>query len=202
MPLAWGRRYLMCPPEHFGVLYEINSWMHTEVAVDVDTARAQWDGLVAGLQASGAQVEVMDPVDGLPDLVFTANAGVVNAGQFVPARFRHPERQRRGDHAQQQPQPDRSRVRATPGPAEVGEAPFEPEPRDHRGGREEPRAEGQGLERQGPESGGDRPQQVPRPHAGRDPGSEEGDRPTDRPPAGQCPPDLAQSSFRTRPATP
>ncbi len=92
-PLAWGRRYLMCPPEHFGVLYEINPWMHREVRVDPDNARAEWDGLVATLRAAGAEIELLDPVEGLPDLVFTANAGIVNGTQYVPARFRHPERQ-------------------------------------------------------------------------------------------------------------
>lgn len=96
--LDWGRRYLVCPPTHFGVLYEINPWMHREVAVDVDRAREQWDAVVTALCAAGAEVEVLDPVEGLPDLVFTANAGVVNVGpdgdrQFVPARFRNPERQ-------------------------------------------------------------------------------------------------------------
>ncbi len=83
----------MCPPEHFGVLYEINPWMHTEVTVDLDKARAQWDGLVRVLRDAGATVDVMDPHPDLPDLVFTANAGIVNGAQFVPARFRHPQRQ-------------------------------------------------------------------------------------------------------------
>lgn len=92
--LSWGRRFLMCPPEHFGVLYEINSWMHSEVAVDPDRARQQWEALVATLRAAGAEVELLPAVLGLPDLVFTANAGIVNGRQFVPARFRHPERQR------------------------------------------------------------------------------------------------------------
>jgi len=90
--LPWGRRYLMCPPVHFGVLYEINPWMHREVRVDPTKARAEWDGLVRTLRDAGAEVELLDPVEGLPDLVFTANAGVVNGRQFVPARFRHPER--------------------------------------------------------------------------------------------------------------
>jgi N-dimethylarginine dimethylaminohydrolase len=84
----------MCRPEHFGVLYEINSWMHTEVAVDVDLARTQWQDLHDGLVASGAAIELLDPVPDLPDLVFTANAGIVNGNQYVPARFRHAERQR------------------------------------------------------------------------------------------------------------
>jgi N-dimethylarginine dimethylaminohydrolase len=91
--LDWGRRYLMCPPAHFGVLYEINPWMHEAVSVDLDRAQAQWDGLVATLRSAGAEVEVLGPVEGLPDLVFTANAGIVNGGQFVPSNFRHPERQ-------------------------------------------------------------------------------------------------------------
>jgi N-dimethylarginine dimethylaminohydrolase len=90
--LEWGRRYLMCPPRHFGVLYEINPWMSRELSVDPDQALAQWDGLVATLEAAGAEVVVMEPEAEVPDLVFTANAGVVNGGQFVPSHFRHPER--------------------------------------------------------------------------------------------------------------
>jgi N-dimethylarginine dimethylaminohydrolase len=93
MTLAWGRRFLMCPPEHFAVLYEINPWMHEAVAVDLERARAEWDGLVATLMAAGAAVEVLEPHPGLPDLVFTANAGVVNHDRFVPSRFRHPQRE-------------------------------------------------------------------------------------------------------------
>ena len=90
--LAWGRRFLMCPPEHFGVLYEINPWMHKEVRVDLELARRQWDDLVASLRAAGAAVELMEPRPDLPDLVFTANAGLVSGSQYVPARFRHPQR--------------------------------------------------------------------------------------------------------------
>jgi N-dimethylarginine dimethylaminohydrolase len=96
--LSWGRRYLMCPPEHFGVLYEINSWMSTEVAVDPERAQEQWDTLRATLVAAGAEIEVQPPVEGLPDLVFTANAGLVNGRQFIPTRFRHPERQGETPH--------------------------------------------------------------------------------------------------------
>lgn len=88
----------MCPPEHFGVLYEINAWMHTEVRVDLDKARAEWESLVACLRSAGAEIEVLDPRQDLPDLVFTANAGLVNGTQFIPARFRHPERQGETPH--------------------------------------------------------------------------------------------------------
>ena len=101
--LPWGRRYLMCPPEHFGVLYEINPWMHAEVVVDVDQAREQWDGLVATLRAAGAEVEVVPQPEGVPDMVFTANGGIVDVAApggplFVPSHFRHPERQDETEH--------------------------------------------------------------------------------------------------------
>jgi N-dimethylarginine dimethylaminohydrolase len=91
--LPWGRRYLMCPPAHFGVLYEINPWMHTEVRVDVDRAAGQWEALAANLRAAGAEVVTIEPQPHVPDLVFTANAGLVSGRRFVPAHFRHPERQ-------------------------------------------------------------------------------------------------------------
>ena len=91
--LAWGRRFLMCPPLHFGVLYEINTWMHKQVLVDPELALTQWEGLVATLREAGAEVLIQPPVEGLPDLVFTANAGLVDGQRFIPARFRHPERQ-------------------------------------------------------------------------------------------------------------
>ena len=91
--LPWGRTYLMCPPLHFGVLYEINPWMHTEVQVDVDGAEGQWQALVANLQAAGAEVVTMEQAEHVPDLVFTANAGLVSGKAFVPSHFRHPERQ-------------------------------------------------------------------------------------------------------------
>lgn len=91
--LPWGRRYLMCPPRHFGVLYEINPWMHQEVAVDHDRAVEQWEALASNLRRAGAEVVTMEPQPNVPDLVFTANAGIVSGSQFVPSQFRHPQRQ-------------------------------------------------------------------------------------------------------------
>jgi N-dimethylarginine dimethylaminohydrolase len=91
--LAWGRRFLVCPPDHFTVAYEINPYMHRQVHPDVERARVQFDRLVVSLQGAGASVELLDPVEGLPDLVFTANAGIVDGKRFVPSRFLHKERQ-------------------------------------------------------------------------------------------------------------
>ncbi len=91
--LNWGRRFLMCEPAHFTVAYEINPYMHAEVHPDPDRAATEFHGLVSTLREAGVTVEFLAPVAGLPDLVFTANAGVVDGGAFVPSRFLHPERQ-------------------------------------------------------------------------------------------------------------
>jgi N-dimethylarginine dimethylaminohydrolase len=66
--------------------------MHREVEVDRSRAHAQWEDLVAALRQAGADVEELEPAPALPDLVFTANAGIVSGERFVPSRFRHPER--------------------------------------------------------------------------------------------------------------
>ncbi len=83
----------MCPPTHFGVDYVINPWMAGNVAaVDQAQATAEWQALHAVL-AARAEVTVVDAANGLPDMVFTANAGLVDGAVFVPSRFRHAERQ-------------------------------------------------------------------------------------------------------------
>jgi N-dimethylarginine dimethylaminohydrolase len=91
--LDWGRRYLMCPPVHFAVAYEINPWMHREVNVDRDRAYEQWQRLADTITQAGAAVELLTPEPHVPDLVFTANAGLVSRRRFIPSHFRHRERQ-------------------------------------------------------------------------------------------------------------
>jgi len=100
MELAWGGRYLMCAPDHYEVSYSINPWMDVTVRVDPERAREQWDGLVRTLTGAGAKVDLLPSEPGLPDLVFTANAGIVDGATFVPARMRHPERRAERDCAQ------------------------------------------------------------------------------------------------------
>ena len=92
-------RFLMCRPQHFAVTYSINPWMDPQTwAGDGEalhaTAARQWANLQSTLLARGAAIETIEPEPGLPDLVFTANAGVVLDRKALPARFRHPERQR------------------------------------------------------------------------------------------------------------
>jgi arginine dihydrolase len=84
---------LMCPPEHYGIEYEINPWMSRSRPSDRAVARRQWQSLCALLEEAGARISTMEPVAGLPDLVFTANAAMVVHAQAILAHFRHPERQ-------------------------------------------------------------------------------------------------------------
>jgi N-dimethylarginine dimethylaminohydrolase len=96
---AAGPRFLMCPPDHFDVTYSINPWMDPGHPPDLEQARRQWEALVGELDAAGAGVELLEPAPGLPDLVFTSDAGVVDGRRFVPGRPRHPERRPEIEHA-------------------------------------------------------------------------------------------------------
>lgn len=88
----------MCRPDHYGIEYEINPWMSRDRASDRPRAIAQWERLTAILRELGAAIELIDPQPGLPDIVFTANAGLVHGKRFVPSHFRHPERQEETAH--------------------------------------------------------------------------------------------------------
>jgi N-dimethylarginine dimethylaminohydrolase len=83
----------MCPPDFYGIEYEINPWMSRSRNSDSQLARAQWQELCAKLESLGAKVELVAPRKGLPDMVFTANAGLVAGRRVFLARFRHKERQ-------------------------------------------------------------------------------------------------------------
>lgn len=84
--------FLMCPPDYFAVSYEINAWMHVDVQPDPERAREEWHTLVRSITSAGGIVHTLDPVPGLPDMVFTTDVGLVHRGRFVRGRFRHPER--------------------------------------------------------------------------------------------------------------
>jgi len=89
-------RFLMCRPAHLAVTYIINPWMDpASWARDRRAhlaAMREWHALRDKLEELGARVELVAPAPGLPDLVFTANAGVVLDRRVLLARFRHPQR--------------------------------------------------------------------------------------------------------------
>jgi len=86
------RRYLMCRPEHFTVSYEINPWMHKSDPTDTSLAVRQWQALHDTYIALGHEIELIDPVPGLPDMVYTANGGFIVDGTALGVRFSVDER--------------------------------------------------------------------------------------------------------------
>ncbi len=86
-------KILMCRPDYYGIEYEINPWMNVQRPVDHAAAVRQWEGLYKTIQSCGAQVELVAPIKGLPDLVFTANAGLFFQGKIILANFKFKQRQ-------------------------------------------------------------------------------------------------------------
>jgi N-dimethylarginine dimethylaminohydrolase len=84
----------MCPPDYYGIEYEINPWMSRSRGSVVEKAKTQWKGLYEILCGLGVNVELLEPRPGLPDLVFTANAGLIFGKRFFSSRFRHEVRAR------------------------------------------------------------------------------------------------------------
>lgn len=91
------RRFLVCDPRHFAVQYAINPWMLQDTRVDVELARDQWQGLISSYRAHGHTVDTVEPVAGLPDMVFAANAALVLAGRVFGSYFHAPQRRPESD---------------------------------------------------------------------------------------------------------
>jgi len=91
--MTTGARILMCPPDFYGIEYEINPWMDRSRGAERQLAMTQWQDLRQLLEQAGATIEFLTPMAGMPDLVFTANAAMIYGNRAIPARFRHPQRQ-------------------------------------------------------------------------------------------------------------
>ncbi len=85
--------FLMCPPDHYDVDYVINPWMEGNIhKSSQDRAVEQWHKLHQIIKEH-AIVDLVPPEKGWPDMVFTANAGLVLGDTVVLSRFLHKERQ-------------------------------------------------------------------------------------------------------------
>jgi ornithine--oxo-acid transaminase len=98
-PLANGQpTFLMCSPKHYEVNYVINPWMAGNVhRSSRQRATVQWEQLYSALRQI-AQVRLVEPQPGSPDMVFTANAGLVRDGIVALSSFHHRERQGEEPH--------------------------------------------------------------------------------------------------------
>ena len=85
-------KFLMVNPAYYCVDYVINFWMDpVRNLVDADEALDQWMELHDSL-SSRAEVTTIPGMDGLPDMVFAANAGFVLNSVATVSRFTHNER--------------------------------------------------------------------------------------------------------------
>jgi N-dimethylarginine dimethylaminohydrolase len=96
--LAWGRRYLVVPPDHFRVAYAINPFMDTSVQPDPARVREQYDALVAAILDAGGSVETLEQRADSPDMVYAMNLGFfvesASGPGVVLSHMRYPERRR------------------------------------------------------------------------------------------------------------
>ena len=86
-------KLLMCPPAYYTVNYEINPWMNIRVKPDKEKALTQWKNYYNLLSKLKIKVHKIKPRPGLPDMVFTANAGLLFNKKFIVSNFRYPQRQ-------------------------------------------------------------------------------------------------------------
>jgi arginine dihydrolase len=89
---ARARHYLMCEPTFFDVTYSINPWMDPRRPTSPARGLAQWKYLHDVLADLGHTVDLVEPVAGLPDMVFAANGAIAVDGRVLVARFRHAQR--------------------------------------------------------------------------------------------------------------
>ena len=84
---------LMSSPEYFRIEYSINPWMVEGVEVNLELAKDQWSGLKSTIEKCGAEVKVIPGNTVYPDLVFTANSGIIKDKSVLISNFKFQERQ-------------------------------------------------------------------------------------------------------------
>jgi N-dimethylarginine dimethylaminohydrolase len=95
---SFPQTILMCPPDHFEVVYVINPWMEGQFAnTDDAAAHRQWNDLRNAIEQH-AKLVLEPPQQDLPDIVFTANAGIVLGKKVIVSRFRSFERKGEEPH--------------------------------------------------------------------------------------------------------
>src|ERR1700730_15535368 len=86
------RELLLCPPDYYGIEYEINPWLSRARGEDAPLAQQQWKNLHTTLAKLACKIHLVKPQPKLPAMVFTANAGLTVGKKFIPSNFRSKER--------------------------------------------------------------------------------------------------------------
>ncbi len=93
------KRILLCPPNFYDIEYEINPWMHIAEKVDQAKVQAAYKKVKDLYISFGVEVHEIDPVKGLPDMVYSANFGQVHGKTFIAANFKYQQRRREAEFA-------------------------------------------------------------------------------------------------------
>ena len=94
------KKFLLCRPDFYGIQYKINAWMNPGNQSNHQKAIEQWDNLRDRIEEHGGEVSYLKPHPGLPDMVFTANAGIIikDSKTFIASNFKHEERKGEEEH--------------------------------------------------------------------------------------------------------
>jgi N-dimethylarginine dimethylaminohydrolase len=91
--------FLLCRPDFYGIDYSINPWMDVNNKADKNKVVEQWNSLESKIKELGGTVQLVKPVEGLPDMVFTANAALIlKDGKVIVSTFFHKERQKETEY--------------------------------------------------------------------------------------------------------
>ena len=92
------RELLLCPPDHYGIEYEINPWMSRARGAETESPRRNGRACTTSCPSLDCKIHLVPPQPKLPDMVFTANAGLTVGRKFIPSNFRHEERAGEAPH--------------------------------------------------------------------------------------------------------
>lgn len=91
----------MCEPTYFDTLdYSINPWMQPG-KIDGKKAMTEWQNLVKAYQSQDIEVEVIKQREGVPDMVFATDQGIVKDKTVLLSRFWCDERKGETKHYEQ-----------------------------------------------------------------------------------------------------
>jgi N-dimethylarginine dimethylaminohydrolase len=83
----YNRNLLMCRPDFFKIAYQLNPYMDVSKQPDHELLMKEYEAIVAAHVAAGRRVEFVDPVDGLPDMTYTANQALIRGKKAVLANL-------------------------------------------------------------------------------------------------------------------
>ncbi len=88
------KKVLLCQPTFYDIEYEINPWMHVENKVDKNKVLEEYKQLKDAYQSLGVKVLEIEPIKGLPDMIYAANIGFAKDNLFIKSNFKFPQRRK------------------------------------------------------------------------------------------------------------